>query len=127
VGPCECGGESPGCGGAGHGQWPSGWPAEEETEEGKGNGEEDADVWAPVVGEKGERGRTWAGLATHERRERKRESGARAGKELGLGRGPRGRKERERESWAGPRGLGCFFPSSFPFLFYTQTFQTKLI
>jgi hypothetical protein len=72
-----------------------------------------------------------------------REGGARAWKELGLGRGPcgkkgergKGPKEKRREerggkSWAGTKrrfGLPSFIPSPFLFFFYTLTIQTNLV
>jgi hypothetical protein len=61
---------------------------------GEGKGEEDADMGAPVVGEKerGARGPSWLCV----REGNGREGGARAGKELDLGRGPRGRERKER-------------------------------
>jgi hypothetical protein len=87
-------------------------------------GEEDADVWAPVVGEKGERGRTWAGLAARERRERKREwssgwegAGPRAWptRKKGKGKGELG--------WA--KGFGLLLSFFFPFSFLYSNIQHK--
>jgi hypothetical protein len=101
----------------GHGQWPSGRPAEEEIEEGKEKGEEDVDVWALGVGGKGKRGRTWAGLAAREREERKRERSS-GWEGAGPRRGPRGEERGEGRGELGrAKGFGAaFFPSSFPFL-----------
>jgi hypothetical protein len=103
----------------GHGQWPSCPTGGGGNRGGKGKGEGDADMAAPVVGEKKERGARGPGWLCV-RKGKGREGGARAGKELGLGRGPRGEERRgarggKKEGfWA----AGLLFPSALLLLFF---------